>query len=189
MSARGARLAAVLAGASLALCATGVLAASGWVHDESDRAVEGASVCLKGEADTLCYVTKADGYYELPTALPTLEIRADGYLPVEVAADDRETPVVLREASRFRVRFLDATDGDARPEGAVRIYRADGTRMGSFPVVGDGLYVKQYWPGEYVVTAEAAGYRREQGIPLRLPVGREVVLEVTLTPDTSGADE
>ncbi len=160
------------------------LAVSGHVVDPSGKPVAGAKACLIVSSEIAeCVDTDAAGYYALHTSREAqkVEIHADGFLPVSVAAVDQESPVVLALGATLRVRVLDAATGETMPKGYVKVVDLSGHQRDGFPFNKAGVRISSLAAGTYVVRARADGYVESDPESVVLEAGRESELVVRLT--------
>jgi len=157
----------------------------GYVTDESDTAIDGATVQASntstgGYAQT---TTDASGYYNVtvPVADYTVQADASGYTSnttegVTVGSGSGTTHnATLTDAGEFAGQVTDA-DGNAL-DGAQVIVLQDYSFVDAVQTNATGHYSVEAAPGNYTVEADASGYVLDRS------VGESVTVDATTTVD------
>jgi hypothetical protein len=159
-------------------------AVGGTVHDDRGRPIEGAVACivLGPDALGLCAETDVRGSFRLPgDTVPALQIRADGFLTVNVAGVDHVAPIRLERAARFEVTIVDRASGSPVEGARVRILSSDGRQRGPIELGPAGrLAMKSFPAGEFLLAVEADGYVSDATTPLALVAGKTTTVTVEL---------
>jgi hypothetical protein len=162
------------------------MAHQGLVLDAEQQPIAGAAVCsLVPSTDTegFCVYTDDKGSYVLPgTSIVRLRVRAEGYYPRIVAAEDRLKPVVMQKGAQILVHVQDST-GEPISDASVYVLTPDGRQRGRGYTNAAGVRIGPLPAGEMMIKATADGYLPGTSRVVRLVAGEETTIDVRLQTD------